>query len=61
MIDSERTDRVTAAAIAAARLVGAKSAREAAEITMGWRLSDAEWSKQFKERWERNWDRLAAA
>jgi hypothetical protein len=59
MIDSEKADSMTAAAIGAAKLVGAKSAREAAEITMGWRLSDAEWSKQFKEHWERNWDRVS--
>lgn len=47
-------DAVAQQAIQAAKILGAQSAREAAEITMGREFSDSEWDK-FKEPWNRNW------
>lgn len=47
-------DQIAQLSIHAAKTVGAKTAREAAEITMGRQLSDIEWEK-YKETWERNW------
>ena len=41
-------------AIEVAKLVGAKNAREVAEITKGGALTDAEW-KRHGPAWERNW------
>jgi len=48
-------DIVAQKAIAAAKAIGAKTAKEAAEITMGRELTENEWSK-YKEAWERNWN-----
>jgi hypothetical protein len=50
----QNPDSVAKMAIEAARCVGAKSPREAAEITAGRKLSDQEWER-FKGSWERNW------
>ncbi|WP_370675530.1 hypothetical protein [Pleomorphomonas sp. PLEO] len=47
-------DRVAQESIHAAKAVGAKTPRDAAEITMGRPFSDAEWDK-WREPWERNW------
>jgi hypothetical protein len=52
--ESGSQDLVAQQAIQAAKVLGAKSAREAAEITMGRELSDPEWN-EYKEPWERNW------
>ena len=49
-----KQDKVALEAIAASKYLGANSAREAAEMSMGRSLSDAEWY-QHKEPWERNW------
>ena len=40
--------------IAAAKLLHAKTAREAAEIAKGRRLNDAEWSR-YGPAWEERW------
>ena len=50
----EEQDATAQTAIAMARLIGAKSAREAAEITLGHPMTDDEWMK-CQEPWERNW------
>jgi hypothetical protein len=47
-------DAVARKSIEAAKLVGAKDARQAAEITMGRPLSNQEWEK-CRTAWERNW------
>jgi len=47
-------DLVAQRAIGVSKSLGAESAREAAEITGGRKLSDEEWEK-YKEVWERNW------
>ena len=54
MESNAEQDIVAQQAIEVAKLLGAKSARDAAEITMGRELSDIEWDK-YKEPWERNW------
>jgi hypothetical protein len=50
----QNPDTIAKMSIKAARLLGAKSPREAAEITAGRELSDQEWER-FKSSWERNW------
>ena len=58
--DNEKAINETAMnACIAARSVGACSGREAANITMGRELSDAEWS-EFGLIWTENWDILLA-
>jgi len=51
-------DQVAQRAIGVSKLLGAESAREAAEITVGRELSDEEWV-EYKEVWERNWAEVA--
>jgi hypothetical protein len=60
---AERTPKVPAnadlicqAMVLAARNLGAKTPREAAEISQGRELSDPEW-QQHRATWERNWAR----
>lgn len=50
-------DEVAITAILLGKTLGAKNAREAADITAGHHLTDSEWEK-FKEPWERNWLRV---
>lgn len=50
----KRRDLIVQQAIEAALILGAGSARQAAEITAGRELSDPEWSEIGKF-WERNW------
>ena len=52
--DPQTADAIAKFSIEAARLLGAKSPREAAEITAGRKLSDQEWER-FRSGWERNW------
>ena len=46
-------------AIETARLLGATTPREAAEIIAGRRLSNREW-EQYKGDWERNWSHIGS-
>lgn len=50
----EEQDATAQAAVAVGRLFGAKSARDAAEMTLGRPMTEEEWM-QFQEPWERNW------
>lgn len=50
-----RDAETLAAAIEAAIMLGAGSAREAAERTLGRKITDVEWEKAGP-RWERAWD-----
>ncbi|MFC2254805.1 hypothetical protein ACETRX_34705 [Labrys portucalensis] len=49
-----KQDRAVAPLIEAGRRLGAKSAREAAEMASGRALSDVEWER-LRPGWERNW------
>jgi len=49
-----RDDETLAAAVDAARVLGAASAREAAEITLRRKVTDEEWAKGGA-RWEAAW------
>ena len=50
-------DEIAMKAIVAGKALGAKSAKEAAEMTAG-RLIDAEEWNKIREPWERNWSRV---
>jgi hypothetical protein len=50
-------ERVVEQAIEEARILGASTAREAAELTLGRRLKGAEWS-HFADMWQPIWDRI---
>ena len=48
-------DEVAQEAIRAAKILRVSTPREAAELTMGRPLTDAEWNS-YKAPWVRNWD-----
>ena len=50
----EKQDVVLQKYVAMGRLLGAKSAREAAEMAVGRPMTEKEWM-QFQEPWDRNW------
>ena len=52
--ETAKQDHVARQAIEAARLLGARNARDAAEMIMGRELSGAEW-EDCRSAWERNW------
>ncbi|MCF7822241.1 MAG: hypothetical protein K9M17_07375, partial [Mariprofundaceae bacterium] len=52
--DLSEADLVASQAIAAAKTLGAKNAKEAAEMTAGRQITDEKWEK-IKEGWEKNW------
>ncbi len=49
-----RPDILVRKAVVAAKLFGANTAREAAEMALRRQLSDEEWAK-VREAWERTW------